>query len=441
MSFLQSLNSRSAKSFKAVNGPQSRSDSTNFQLRQYAEATLGSGSLRHAVKLPEGEDLNEWLAVNTVDFYNQINMLYGTVTQFCSPSSCPEMKATDEYEYLWQDSERFKKPTKLSAPEYIEHLMSWVQAYFENPAVFPSKIGVAFPKNFQSIIRTIFKRLYRVYAHIYCEHFEVITKLGMQPHLNTSLKHFVYFSKEFDLIERKDYGPLTDLVDQPAHLFFSSTSPTMLSRSFARTTSLVGRSVTRSYATASATAPPIQLFGVDGTYASALYTAAAKESALDATSKGLASINATLSKEKAFAGILANPALSAADKATVVEALSKSVKSAPAVTNLLSVLADNNRLGLLPSIITNFGTLMSAYKGEVEATVTSATPLDSKLLSRIESAIAKSEYVGAGKKLKISNKVNPEILGGLVVELGDRTVDLSVSSKISRLNALISEAV
>lgn len=69
---------------------------TSYQLRQYAEATLGGGSLRKVVKLPEGEDENEWLAVNMVDFYNQINLLYGAITEFCSPQTCPEMKATDE---------------------------------------------------------------------------------------------------------------------------------------------------------------------------------------------------------------------------------------------------------------------------------------------------------------------------------------------------------
>jgi hypothetical protein len=47
--------------------------------------TLGSGNLQLAVKLPEGEDQNEWIAVNTVDFFNQLNMLYGTLTEFCTP--------------------------------------------------------------------------------------------------------------------------------------------------------------------------------------------------------------------------------------------------------------------------------------------------------------------------------------------------------------------
>ena len=48
--------------------------------------------------LPEGEDLNEWVAVNTVDFFNQINMLYGTITEFCTEQSCPVMSAGPKYE-------------------------------------------------------------------------------------------------------------------------------------------------------------------------------------------------------------------------------------------------------------------------------------------------------------------------------------------------------
>jgi len=134
--------------------------SSSYQLRQYAEQTLGSGSLRKVVKLPEGEDLDEWLAVNgyqplprmsgilrtdrglvVVDFYNQINLLYGSITEFCSPTTCPEMKATDEFEYLWQDQNKYKRPTKMPAPEYIEHLMAWVQNNINNEQIFPSRIG------------------------------------------------------------------------------------------------------------------------------------------------------------------------------------------------------------------------------------------------------------------------------------------------------------
>ncbi|KAK1254445.1 hypothetical protein MKX08_008440 [Trichoderma sp. CBMAI-0020] len=186
----------------------------SYQLRQYAEVTLGGGSLRKVVKLPEGEDENEWLAVNMVDFYNQINLLYGAITEFCSPQSCPEMKATDEFEYLWQDSENYKRPTKMAAPAYIEQLMAWVQANIDNESVMPSKIGVPFPKSFGTLIRQIFKRMYRVYAHIYCHHYPVVRELGLEPHLNTSFKQYVLFIDEHGLASGRDYwGPLGDLVD------------------------------------------------------------------------------------------------------------------------------------------------------------------------------------------------------------------------------------
>ncbi|KAI5462259.1 putative maintenance of ploidy protein mob1 [Mariannaea sp. PMI_226] len=186
----------------------------SYQLRQYAEVTLGGGSLRKVVKLPEGEDENEWLAVNMVDFYNQINLLYGAITEFCSPQSCPEMKATDEFEYLWQDSENYKRPTKMPAPAYIEQLMTWVQSTIDNEQVLPSKIGVPFPKSFPALVRQIFKRMYRVYAHIYCHHYPVIRELGLEPHLNTSFKQYVLFVDEHNLASGRDYwGPLGDLVD------------------------------------------------------------------------------------------------------------------------------------------------------------------------------------------------------------------------------------
>jgi hypothetical protein len=45
------------------------------------------------------------------------------------------------FEYLWQDSENYKKPTKMPAPAYIEQLMSWVQGNIDNEAVLPSRIG------------------------------------------------------------------------------------------------------------------------------------------------------------------------------------------------------------------------------------------------------------------------------------------------------------
>jgi MOB kinase activator 1 len=75
-------------------------------------------------------------------------------------------------------------------------------------------LGVPFPKSFPALVRQIFKRMYRVYAHIYCHHYPVIRELGLEPHLNTSFKQYVLFIDEHSLASGRDYwGPLGDLVD------------------------------------------------------------------------------------------------------------------------------------------------------------------------------------------------------------------------------------
>ncbi|CCG80602.1 ATP synthase subunit 5,mitochondrial [Taphrina deformans PYCC 5710] len=209
-----------------------------------------------------------------------------------------------------------------------------------------------------------------------------------------------------------------------------------------RRASPVVRNSVRTYAAAANDGqPPIQLFGIDGTYASALYSASAKAGSLEAVSSALNKLQGTLSKDAKVASLISNPTLNNEDKVVVVDVLSKSINGEKSVTNLLKVMAENNRLGLLSQVSEAFGTLIAAEKGEVEVTITSAQALDSKVLKQLENSIAKSKFAGAGKKLKVQNKVDSEILGGLVVEVGDRTIDLSVANRITRLNKMLTDAV
>uniref|UniRef100_A0A0E0D336 MOB kinase activator-like 1A n=1 Tax=Oryza meridionalis TaxID=40149 RepID=A0A0E0D336_9ORYZ len=129
------------------------SGSKGAQLRKHIDATLGSGNLREAVRLPPGEDINEWLAVNTVDFFNQVNLLYGTLAEFCTPESCPTMTAGPKYEYRWADGVQIKKPI------------------------------------------------------------EKIVSLKEEAHLNTCFKHFILFTTEFGLIDKKELAPLQELIE------------------------------------------------------------------------------------------------------------------------------------------------------------------------------------------------------------------------------------
>ena len=112
-----------------------------------------------------------------MEFYNEISLLYGCLTEFCSKRNCPTMSAGSKYEYLWADKDKSKKPMKVSAKEYIDFLMTWVQNQLNNEELFPNKIGIKFPPHFKKIVRIIFKRLFRVYAHIYHSHFNDIVLL------------------------------------------------------------------------------------------------------------------------------------------------------------------------------------------------------------------------------------------------------------------------
>merc|ERR1711916_165241 len=182
-------------------------------LHKYAKATLGSGNLREAVILPEGEDVNEWLAVNTVDFFNQINLLFSSVVEFCTDETCPVMNVGPKYEYMWADGKKVKKPVRVSASDYVDLLMAWVQDTLDDDSIFPSRVDVPFPRNFHNVIKTIFKRLFRVYAHLYHAHFDRILSLGEEAHLNTCFKHFYYFVDEFSLISSRELAPLQELID------------------------------------------------------------------------------------------------------------------------------------------------------------------------------------------------------------------------------------
>ncbi|GKT98199.1 atp synthase delta subunit [Fusarium langsethiae] len=187
---------------------------------------------------------------------------------------------------------------------------------------------------------------------------------------------------------------------------------------------------------------PVSVFGVDGTYASALYTAAVKTSSVDAAADALVKLGALIEKDPKLVAVLKTPTLADADKKAIVDELVKQINAKDeTVKNFLATLAENNRLGLIPGVVDKFSTIISAARGEVELTVTSAQALDKRTLNRLETAVAKSSYVGQGKKLKVTNEVNPDIVGGLVVEVGDRTIDLSVSSRIAKMNKLLTDTL
>jgi len=74
--------------------------------------------------------------------------------------------------------------------------------------VVPPLPGTPFPKNFLPVVKKILSRLFRVFVHVYIHHFDRITQMGSEAHVNTCYKHFYYLVKEFSLIDTKELEPL-----------------------------------------------------------------------------------------------------------------------------------------------------------------------------------------------------------------------------------------
>jgi hypothetical protein len=150
-----------------------------YNLHKMADETLSAGlDLKETVKLPKDEELNDWIAVHVVDFFNRINLLYGVISDYCTDETCPVMSGGPKYEYLWCDHERYKKPTHLSAPQYIGLLMDWIEKQINDESLFPVTVGVPFPKSFQSACKKLLSRLFRVFVHVYIHHFDRVTQIG-----------------------------------------------------------------------------------------------------------------------------------------------------------------------------------------------------------------------------------------------------------------------
>ncbi|KAK4683655.1 F-type H+-transporting ATPase subunit delta, partial [Tremellales sp. Uapishka_1] len=197
----------------------------------------------------------------------------------------------------------------------------------------------------------------------------------------------------------------------------------------------------RGYATASAVKAPIQLNSLTGTYATSTYLAALKKSPkdLESLAKDIVSFDKKLKEDAKVSSFFENPTLSAHERTDALSSLLPSSAS-PILLNLLTVLSENGRLSSAPKVFADFHSLMAAYNGELEVIVTSAEALDSKTLSRLEKAL-KGTSIAEGKTLKIQNKVNPTVLGGFLVDFGDKTVDLSAVAKVNKFNAALSQGI
>ncbi|KAM6161927.1 ATP synthase peripheral stalk subunit OSCP, mitochondrial [Erethizon dorsatum] len=184
--------------------------------------------------------------------------------------------------------------------------------------------------------------------------------------------------------------------------------------------------------------PPVQVHGVEGRYATALYSAASKQKKLDQVEKELLRVAQLLKDPKVALSVL-NPYVRRSIKVKSLNDITAKERFSPLTSNLMNLLAENGRLENTQGVISAFSTIMSVHRGEVPCTVTTASPLDQAALSEL-TAVLKS-FLGQGQVLKLEVKTDPSIMGGMIVRIGEKYVDMSAKSKIQKLSRAMRETI
>ncbi|XP_044259752.1 ATP synthase subunit O, mitochondrial [Tribolium madens] len=203
--------------------------------------------------------------------------------------------------------------------------------------------------------------------------------------------------------------------------------------------SMLVRSFSTSNIASQMVKPPVQVFGIDGRYATALYSAASKQKALESCEKDLVKFQSAVKADSKLNEYIKNPTIKRGLKSEALKQIASKISLNSQTSNLLQTLADNGRLKNLDGVINAFKIMMSAHRGEVICEVITAKDLDSAQKSKLESVL--KSFVKSNESIQLSTKVDPSIIGGMIVSIGDKYVDMSVASKIKKYTELISTPV
>jgi len=169
-----------------------------------------SVNMRENVSVPKGYNKNDWIAEHVEIFTDQAEVVYRMVVQSCL---CTEMTAGPNFTYLWADGVKVKNPLACTAKDYINYLFEWIRDLVRDENLFaPKQSNKEYPKRFLSVCTNIFKRLFRVYAHIYLHHFSLIESANAEQELNSSFKWFYYFVAGHKLVDEREFEPLSEMI-------------------------------------------------------------------------------------------------------------------------------------------------------------------------------------------------------------------------------------
>lgn len=166
-----------------------------------------------------------------------------------------------------------------------------------------------------------------------------------------------------------------------------------------------------------------------GRYATALFGLARDEKQIDAVTRSLATVEAAITESPDLRTLATSPLIDRVDAGRAMRAVTPTLGIDPITGKFLGVLADNGRLRELKAVIKTFRQLAAQHRGETTAEVTSARPLDDGQMTALKSNLK----ARLGRDVAVEAKVDPEILGGIIVRHGSQMIDASIRTKLNTL--------
>ena len=175
--------------------------------------------------------------------------------------------------------------------------------------------------------------------------------------------------------------------------------------------------------------------GMAERYATALFELSVEGKSIERTESDLADFSAMLAGSADLQRLVKSPVFSADEQLNALSAIFDKAKFTGPAANLVKIAAQNRRLFAVPEMIFAFGRLVAQHRGEVSADVTAAQVLDDKQTNDLKKALKKS----LGKDVSLNVRVDPSLLGGLIVKVGSRMIDSSLRTKLNSLKIALKE--
>jgi F-type H+-transporting ATPase subunit delta len=177
--------------------------------------------------------------------------------------------------------------------------------------------------------------------------------------------------------------------------------------------------------------------GMAGRYAGALFELALENKAVDAVRIDLDRFDAMLNESADLARLVRSPVFGADEQLKALSTILEKAGIGGIAANFLCVVTTNRRLFAVRDMIRAYRGLVARHRGEVSAQITVAEPLNDNNVNALKDAL---KTVTGGKDVDLNVKVDPAIIGGLIVKVGSRMVDSSLRTKLNAIKFAMKEA-